>query len=215
MSNVIGPKDPNRLMWEMSLGEFLDEAVARNPSKVVVEIRGQRITYQDIQRRALQTAELFRGLGVGHGDRVTLFLPNCPEFLYCWFGLSILGAIGVPINTAYKRDETAYILNDSQAVAFVAHESLLAVADEAAGLAPELRQRLAVTDGEAQAVKQNSSDWISFGEGMEASGVLEARPQVSPGDISMLGYTSGTTGNPKGVQVTHQMYVAAGQGFAH
>ena len=215
MTDIAGPKDPNRLMWEMSLGEFLDEAAERNPGKVFVEISGQKITYRDFHQRALQTANLFQSLGVGHGDRVCLFMPNCPEFLYCWFGLSYLGAIGVPINTAYKRDETAYILNDSQAVAFVAHESLLAVADEAAGLAPKLRQRLAVTDGDRKADDRNSSGWINFGEEMEASGVLESRPQVSPTDISMLGYTSGTTGNPKGVQVTHQMYVAAGQGFAH
>jgi acyl-CoA synthetase (AMP-forming)/AMP-acid ligase II len=84
----------------MSLGEFLDEAAARNPSKVFVEISGQNITYRDFHQRALQTAKLFQSLGVGHGDRVCLFLPNCPEFLYCWFGLSILGAIGVPINMA-------------------------------------------------------------------------------------------------------------------
>ena len=215
MSDITGPKDPDRLMWEMSLGEFLDEAVARNPGKVFVEISGQKITYEEIHHRALQTAELFRGLGVGHGDRVCLFLPNCPEFLYCWFGLSILGAIGVPINTAYKRDETAYILNDSQAVAFVAHGSLMPIAEEAAGLAPELRHKLAVRETGSPSADAEALDWLDFADAMAASNSIESRPQVSPGDISMLGYTSGTTGNPKGVQVTHQMYVAAGQGFAH
>ena len=210
-------------MWEMSLGEFLDEAAARDPGKVFIEITGQKITYQEIQQRALRTAELFRNLDVGHGDRVCLFLPNCPEILYCWFGLSILGAIGVPINTAYKRDETTFILNDSQAVAFVAHESLMPVAREAAGLASGLRHRLAGMDtvpAKSQTpppapIKGESLGWMDFGNSVEASSAIETRPEVSPSDISMLGYTSGTTGNPKGVQVTHQMYVAAGQGFAH
>ncbi len=223
MSNITGPEDPNRLMWEMSLGEFLQEAAARDPGKVFVEIAGQNITYDEIQQKALRTAELFSNLGVAHGDRVCLFLPNCPEFLYCWFGLSILGAIGVPINTAYKRDETAYILNDSEAVAFVAHESLMLIAREAAGLASQLRYRMAVREtgsdtsqpSPAESNDGEPSDWIDFGDAVAASGSLETRPLVSPGDISMLGYTSGTTGNPKGVQVTHQMYVAAGQGFAH
>ena len=215
MTGIAGPKDPSRLMWEMSLGEFLEEAVARDPGKVFVEISGQKITYEDLYQRALQTAELFRGLGVGHGDRVCLFLPNCPEFLYCWFGLSILGAIGVPINTAYKRDETAYILNDSQAVALVAHESLMPIAGEAAGLAPDLGHRLAVKEAGSPSATTETSEWLDFGGAMAASGVFGSRPQVAPGDVSMLGYTSGTTGNPKGVQVTHQMYVAAGQGFAH
>ena len=79
---------------------------------------------------------MFRALGVSRGDRVALFLPNCPEFLYCWFGLSLLGAISVPVNTAYKRDEAAYILNNSEALALVAHQSLLPVAAPAALLAP-------------------------------------------------------------------------------
>ena len=46
---------------------------------------------------------MFREMGVGHGDRVCLFMPNAIEYLYCWFGLSELGAISVPINTAYRR----------------------------------------------------------------------------------------------------------------
>ena len=145
-------------------------------------------------------------------------MPNCPEFLYCWFGLSILGAIGVPINTAYKRDEMAYIINDSQAVALVAHESLMPVARVASGLSPGLQHRLTIQGTEEQTSIPDdvqSSDWLNFQDAVGTSSPIEGRPMVSPADISMLGYTSGTTGNPKGVQVSHQMYVAAGQGFAH
>ena len=70
MTDIAGPKDPNRLMWEMSLGEFLDEAAQRNPGKVFVEISGQTITYKDFHQRALQTAELFQSLGVGPWAKV-------------------------------------------------------------------------------------------------------------------------------------------------
>ena len=218
MNEIAGPKDPSRKMWEMSLGEFLHEAAGRDPSKVFVDISEQSITYGEFLQRALKTAGLFRTLGVGHGDRVCLFMPNCPEFLYCWFGLSILGAIGVPINTAYKRDEMAYIMNDSQAVALVAHESLMPVARVASGLAPGLQHRLTIQETEESTSISGggqSSDWLNFQDAVRASSPIESRPMVSPEDISMLGYTSGTTGNPKGVQVSHQMYVAAGQGFAH
>ena len=96
-----------RKSWQKSLGEFLASAVERDPDKVFVEISGQRITYSQFRQQALQSAEMFQSMGVSHGDRVCLFLPNCAEFLLCWFGLSLLGAISVPINTAYKRDETA------------------------------------------------------------------------------------------------------------
>ena len=150
---------------------------------------------------------MFRAAGIGHGDRVCLFLPNCPEFMYCWFGLSLLGAISVPINTAYKRDEAAYILNNAGASAIVTHTSLLDVAQEAAELAPELRYKLLVGGTEP--------GWDNFSQSLTSASPMEAAVPVSPQDICMLVYTSGTTGNPKGVMLTHQMYVASGQGFAH
>ena len=210
MVNITGPDDPNRLMWEMSLEEFLAAAVSRSPNKVFVEISGQKIGYHQFRRCASQTAGMFQAMGVGKGDRVCLFLPNCPEFLYCWFGLSLLGAISVPVNTAYKRDEAAYILNDSQAKALVAHASLLGVAEASLDQAPGVQYRLLV-----EATGSTEEGWVGFSEALSLANISSPRHQVSPQDISMLVYTSGTTGGPKGVQVTHQMYVAAGQGFAH
>ena len=213
VGNTVGPKDSQRLAWEMSLGEFIEAAAGRNPEKTFVEISGQVISYQDFLDRTLQAAGMFQSLGIGRGDRVCLFLTNCPEFLYCWFGLSALGAIAVPINTAYKRDETAYILNDAECAALVAHGSLMAVAAEAAELAPSLKHRLTVHDASTET--GDHPGWVSFGETMSRAVAPRSLPEVSPTDISMLVYTSGTTGNPKGVQVSHQMYVAAGQGFSH
>ena len=218
VSDIVGPKDSQRQMWEMSLGEFLQVSAGRNPEKVFVAISGQQITYRDFLDRVFQTAGMFQAMGVSRGDRVCLFLTNCPEFLYCWFGLSLLGAIAVPINTAYKRDETAYILNDAQCSALVAHSSLMPVAVEAASLAPSLYHLLIVAEADSAAnpsTKDDYAGWADFGETMSKAAPAVSLPNVSPKDISMLVYTSGTTGNPKGVQVSHQMYVAAGQGFAH
>ena len=238
MSDAGGPSvTDGRNPWELSLGEFLDDAVGRNPDKVFAQISGNEITFRQLRHRTLLTAGMFRRLGVGHGDRVCLFMPNCPEYLYCWFGLSVLGAIGVPINTAYKRDETAFILNDAGASALVAHQTLVSTAGEAAAMAPSLRHKLVVdrtpisdspdgvekyssgADGAPTPVigrdGQDLDGWTSFSSSLSNSPSLGPRPLISPGDVSMLVYTSGTTGNPKGVMVTHQMYVAAGQGFAH
>ena len=215
--------------WERSLGEFLALAVQNSPDQIFVEITGQRITYRKFQEIVLQAAGMFQSLGVGQGDRVCLFLTNCPEFLYCWFGLSLIGAITVPINTAYKRDETAYILNNAEAIVLVAHRTLLEVAEEAAQLAPNIQHLLSVDSpvgaGDAGASSPDAdndnepgdqvSDWADFAELMSHAAPIAEIPAISPLDISMLVYTSGTTGNPKGVQVTHQMYVAAGQGFVH
>ena len=202
------------LPWESTIGRALEGVAVADPDKTFVEIGGAAYSYGDFRDGVLRTAAMFRELGVGRGDRVCLLMPNCIEYLYCWFGLSELGAISVPINTAYRRDETAYILNDAGAVALVADSSLADVAGAAADLAPGIRHRI-VRGPEPDDNDAPAAGWTSFSAAFAAASPLAAAPEVTPDDVSMLVYTSGTTGNPKGVMVTHRMYVAAGQGFAH
>jgi crotonobetaine/carnitine-CoA ligase len=214
-----------RATWELSLGEFLQEAVGRNTDKVFLRIVGQEITYRQFYSRVRQAARMFQDLGISRGDRVCLFLPNVPEFHYCWFGLSLLGAISVPVNVAYRRDEAGYIFDNAGAAAVVAHHTLLDVAEAAAQISPSVKHKLLVTTalesetdqpagGDTRSSAINSG-WVEFGAIIETASELNDLPTVAPEEISMLVYTSGTTGNPKGVQVTHLMYVSAGQGFAH
>ena len=227
MSNLMAERSgQGRAAWEMSLGEFLAQSVRRNPGKVYLQIAGQQITYQEFYSKVRRTASLFRDMGVGRGDRVCLFLPNVPEFHYCWFGLSLIGAISVPVNVAYRRDESAYIFDNAGARAVVAHTTLLPVADAAADISPTVTHRIEVKTSPSSEETQAPSSatdagqdvyggWTDFSEALSRAEELSDPPEISPDDISMLVYTSGTTGNPKGVQVTHLMYVAAGQGFAH
>ena len=212
------------LPWDTTIGRVLDRITDADPGKTFVEIGGASYSYRDVREGVLRTTSMFREMGVQHGDRVCLFMPNCIEYLYCWFGLSELGAISVPINTAYRRDETAYILNNAEAVALVTDPSLADVAGAAADLAPSIRHRILRGDeptsspysstGEGQGGGEMAG-WTSFSTAFNNAAPLADRPDVSPDDVSMLVYTSGTTGNPKGVMVTHRMYAAAGQGFAH
>ena len=202
------------LPWESTIGRALEGVAVADPGKTFVEIGGAAYAYGVFRDGVLRTAAMFRELGVGRGDRVCLLMPNCIEYLYCWFGLSELGAISVPINTAYRRDETAYILNDAGAVALVADSSLADVAGAAADLAPGIRHRI-VRGPEPDDNDAPAAGWTSFRDAFGAASPGVAPLEVTPDDVSMLVYTSGTTGNPKGVMVTHRMYVAAGQGFAH
>ena len=206
------------LPWDTTIGQVLDRITDADPDKTFVEIGGASYSYAKVRDGVLRTASMFREMGVRHGDRVCLFMPNCIEYLYCWFGLSELGAISVPINTAYRRDETAYILNNAEAVALVTDPSLADVAVAAADLAPGIRHRILRGDALTLTLSQGERElmgWTSFSEAFDRAAPLADRPEVSPDDVSMLVYTSGTTGNPKGVMVTHRMYAAAGQGFRH
>jgi crotonobetaine/carnitine-CoA ligase len=178
---------------------------------VFVEFPQITLTYRAFHDAVQKTAALYRSLGVGYGDRVCLVLPNCPEILLSWFGLSTLGAIAVPINTAYKQDELAYILDNAGAHMLVAHGDFKETAAAAADKAPGLTTRLLVGDDEVGAAEEG---WIGFGASFETADSLTNPPEVLHDAVSMLVYTSGTTGDPKGVMITHGMYVAAGQGFA-
>ena len=196
--------------WEQSLGRFLEEVVARNPGKTFIEIGGLSKTYQEFYEGVRKAAAMFAGLGIQKEDRVCLFLPNCIEYVYSWFGLSLIGAISVPVNTAYKRDEMAYILTNAEAKGLVTDPSLADVAGAAAELAPSVVVKL--LRGVEGTVPGGWTDYSVVHDNAEPLVVL---PEISPHDVSMLVYTSGTTGNPKGVMCTHLMYVAAGQGFAY
>ncbi len=215
MSDIILPDDPRRLPWSMTLGELVDRAVARDPYKVYLYYGPYQVTYQELLDYSLRVAGLFWELGVRHGDRVCLFLPNGREVPFIWLGLSRIGAITVPINTAYRAEEMTYILNNAEAKVLVSHHSLMDVARQAAGRCPSL-ERLLVVSEDGSAPDGWTDFWTLLRESAAlepgAPGVIEGR--VSPEDPSMLVYTSGTTGDPKGVMITHEMYVAAGQGFA-
>lgn len=206
---IITHKDPERPQWSMTMGDLLDKAVSLNPTKTYLYFRGQEISYRKLREESLRAATLFHDLGIGKGDRVCLFLPNCPEFLYAWFALSRLGAISVPMNTAYKEEEGAALLNDSEARILVVHHTLLEVALEMRRRSPTVKELLVVDEKEG-----GRAGFIDFGQGLKKSAPLKEALQVNPQDVSMLVYTSGTTGRPKGVMITHEMYVAAGQGFA-
>ena len=195
--------------WRKSLGQFFAEAASRGPDSVFVEISGAALTYRQFHECARKTATLYRSLGIAPGDRVCLILPNCREMLFSWFGLSLIGAVMVPINTAYRRDELAYILRDSGARALVAHIDFSETVAAAADAIDDLTTCLLVGTTGA-----TPDGWTDFASAFADSLPLADEPDISPDALSALVYTSGTTGDPKGVMITHAIYVAAGQGYA-
>jgi crotonobetaine/carnitine-CoA ligase len=193
----------------MTVGELLDRAAFLDPDNTYLYFLDQKVSFREFRNQTLRAATLFRDLGVQREDRVCLFLPNCPEFLYAWMGLSRIGAICVPINPAYKAGEGAFILNSCEAGVLLAHHSLKGVAQEMCRLSPTIGKLLVVGEN-----KQSPPGLLDFCQELRKRLPLSEPEEVTPQDISMLMFTSGTTGRPKGVMVTHEMYVAAGQGYA-
>ena len=149
---------------------------------------GRRVTYAELDRLTNRAAHALRGLGVGRGDRVTLALGNSVEYLVAAFGVLKAGAVLNPVNPALGARELGYIL---------AHAEPRVVVCDAPGMTATGR---VVTRAALDALVAASPD-------------TAPDVQIGPGDASTLLYTSGTTGNPKGVLFNHGSMGIGGRHF--
>ena len=193
----------------MNIPQLLNQGHGKDPDKTFLYFEEQAITYETFLRNVLRTARWFQRLGLQKGDRVCIYLPNCPEFLYVWLGLSHMGGILVPINAKYREKEAEVILRHSECRALVGSPETLPVVKDLFGALPSLRWIISV-GGPVQGMKT-----LDFAEFAREAPELSARVNLTGEDISSIMYTSGTTGPPKGVLVTHRAYAYCGQGYTY
>jgi acyl-CoA synthetase (AMP-forming)/AMP-acid ligase II len=155
---------------------------------------GVTTTYGQMASRSAELASGLAERGVGRGDVVGLLSYNCPEFLEAVFAANYLGAIAMPINWRLAAPEVRYILEHSQARAFVCDDELAplgaAASDGLGGLA-----RISVGSSAG-------AEWTPLASVRTAAGSV-SRVTAGADDVHRLMYTSGTTGRPKGVMLTH------------
>jgi fatty-acyl-CoA synthase len=180
---------------DMNWFAVLAHHAVRNPDRAMTVFEGETVTYGEMRSRAAALAAGLRERGVGPGDVVALLSYNCPELLETIFAANHLGAIAMPINWRLAAPEVRYILDHSEARALVCDAALVELADEA-------------TKGfEANLVRACVSHpapagWLALADLRMASTDL-AHVEVAADDVHRLMYTSGTTGRPKGVMLTH------------
>jgi long-chain acyl-CoA synthetase len=176
-----------------TIAAMFDELVARFPDAPAI-VEDETLTYRELGRRVDCVAGNLAARGIGHGDRVALFLRNRWEFLTCVLSCARLGAIVVPIGIRQQRAELVFMLNDSGAKLLV-FESDLADVVPSRDDVPELATRFSV-GGIAR-------DGLSFSDLLAESSVQATAANVREEDVAILLYTSGTTGRPKGAKLTH------------
>ena len=144
----------------MNLRQLLERQSEKDPDKTFLYFGDQEVSYGNFDASVNRAANVFLDLGIKKGDRVCFFLPNCPEFLYGWFGLAKIGAVLVPINTNYKTEETRYILHHSEANTLLVHASLKQVVERVQLETPSLKNFLSLGEG-----KENDG-YLPFGEAL-------------------------------------------------
>jgi acyl-CoA synthetase (AMP-forming)/AMP-acid ligase II len=182
---------------DMNWFGVLAHHAARTPDKAITVFDGTSTTYAEMASRATALAGGLAGEGIARGDVVALLSYNCTEFLEALFAANYLGAIAMPINWRLAPPEVRYILDHSEAKAIVCDESLADVADEALRGTERAPLRVCVAPSAPEG-------WTPLSALRDAGGAHPVeRTETAADDVHRLMYTSGTTGHPKGVMLTH------------
>ncbi|MFA5901857.1 MAG: class I adenylate-forming enzyme family protein [Hyphomicrobium sp.] len=190
----------------MRFEQFLRESAKSYPDKTALVAASRRLTYSQLDDLSDELAQGLMNRGVGRGDRVVLFLDNSAEAVVSIFAVLKAGAVFCPVNPSTKADKLAYILNNCRASALIAQQKVAHVAADAVLAAPSVALTV-IADGEAAPSMRGFSHWKDV-LAVPTFQTLKSAPGIEI-DLAMLVYTSGSTGFPKGVMMTHQNVVAA------
>lgn len=199
--------------WEMHeyalhdrvLPKIIEDKARQYPDHVVFQFRDDPITLGEFNEAINKTANGLLSLGVNHGDKVAIMLPNCPEFLYTWFALNRIGACEVPINVALKGQGLSYQMTQSDCVALVADTQYLDRLEGVTDDLPEVRNIAFISSDGAEVPQWEGFENLTFAELMDHSSDTP-NIDVHYSDLASILYTSGTTGVSKGVMFSHHYW---------
>lgn len=171
---------------------------------------GVTLSFTELAAAADEAARGFLAAGIEPGDRIAIWAPNCWEWIVAALGLQSVGGVLVPLNTRFKGREAAYILNKAGVRALVAVRTFLdtdyvQMLRDAVDVEAELPhlEHFVILRGDASTGETTWDDFIAAGAAISTDESAARALAVQPDDLADLLFTSGTTGNPKGVMQTH------------
>jgi long-chain acyl-CoA synthetase len=186
----------------LNLASLLTESTGRSPGAAAIRLGDVELSYGELDERSAHLATLLRERGFEAGDRVGVMLPNVPEFPVAYYGVLRAGGVVVPMNVLLKRREIAFYLEDSGAKLMLAWHGFADEArDGAADAGAETIEVEAASFAQMLAEVASSAPYVNH-EDIKRTGTDVA--DTAEDDTAVILYTSGTTGKPKGAELTHQ-----------
>jgi len=176
----------------------------------------QRLTYEELLAAASQRARSLLGLGLRPGDHVGLLMANCLDYMTCLFAAQLVGAVVVPINARFKSPEIAYLVENADLDIVITHDLISEYAnfgdllDDALAENRLGRLKHLVMLGNSRSGFLSEQEFGHAAETADRTLVDDYRARVSLRDTAIMMYTSGTTANPKGCPLSHEMLVRNG-----
>ena len=180
-----------------SAARILDRAVGFFPDRVAMVDGGVRQTYRQLGARVRRLANALRGLGLERGDRVAMLDLNTYRYAEAYYACAAAGLTFMPLNSRLAAPELKYIFDDSDARALLLSEPFLGLCEEAGSTARSLEVLIGLD------LDPRPAGMRDYEELLAASSESSPDGDGDPGDIAQIYYTSGTTGDPKGVCLTH------------
>lgn len=201
-SHAAGPTDPPLL--EEPIGAVLVATAGRHGDRdALIEVAtGRRWTWDELRTSVDQVAAALLAAGVGKGDRVAIWAPNCAEWVLVQFATATIGAILVTVNPAYREHELRYVLHQSTSRLVVATPT--AGSSDYAAMLEAVGPQVPTLEPVVLIGTDSWSEFLDAGRGVDAAAVERAREATAVGDPINIQYTSGTTGSPKGATLSHR-----------
>ncbi|MCP4624693.1 MAG: long-chain-fatty-acid--CoA ligase [bacterium] len=184
----------------MDTTEFLYIATAICPDRPFLVFEGRQWSFLQFNERVNRLANAFRKLGVQKGDRIGMLQVNCPQYIEAYFAAAKIGAIFVPLNFRATSEELAYMIGNAEATALLTGARYFDMVKKMQSQMPSVKNCICVDEPKGE---------IPYYEDlMKSAGSEEATADVGDDDVTILIYTAGTTGRPKGVPLRHSGFVS-------
>lgn len=190
---------------EHPYADLLSQTAKRYPEQLALVFDKTHLTYREVEALVNMLANALLDMGISAGERVGLLLVNRPEYVLSWFAITRIGAIASPMNPSYKEREILHQLTDSDAVAVIAEAASVPLLHAMRSYLPTLRSVIAVDSDKETSGETCVHSFTALLDAFSPEPPAGVQPRWE--DLAALPYSSGTTGQPKGVMLTQKNLV--------